>query len=384
MNKTKIIILLVGFLDILGIGIFIPTLPELAKYYEVSAHSISYAIVLYAFFSFLASPILGQLSDKYGRKSVLILCVLGTFIANLIMSISDIFIIFLVARMINGFTGGNISVLQSMLSDISTSKKDRMSNLGLIGALFGLGFIVGPILGSLLLPFSIKAPFWFMTGLAFFEFFIVIIFLKETNSNKVNKKIKLNPTSTLIKFLKEPKVNLFLVSFFMLILSFSMYQGMFPVYLNIKFGIPGNVVGYIMAGVGVMIAFNQSVLLKRFWLKYFQLKNLFLIINFSLFILFIILSLLNYFPAFISVFYIMVLFSGVVNPIYAGEIVESTNEHDRGEIMGVLASLQSISMFIGPSISGILIDKNISIFIGGALIIFINLIFLNKLYKLLK
>lgn len=384
MNKTKIIILLVWFLDILWIGIFIPTLPELAKYYEVSAHSISYAIVLYAFFSFLASPILWQLSDKYGRKSVLILCVLWTFIANLIMSISDIFIIFLVARMINWFTWWNISVLQSMLSDISTSKKDRMSNLWLIWALFWLWFIVWPILWSLLLPFSIKAPFWFMTWLAFFEFFIVIIFLKETNSNKVNKKIKLNPTSTLIKFLKEPKVNLFLVSFFMLILSFSMYQWMFPVYLNIKFWIPWNVVWYIMAWVWVMIAFNQSVLLKRFWLKYFQLKNLFLIINFSLFILFIILSLLNYFPAFISVFYIMVLFSWVVNPIYAWEIVESTNEHDRWEIMWVLASLQSISMFIWPSISWILIDKNISIFIWWALIIFINLIFLNKLYKLLK
>ncbi len=384
MNTIKIIILLVWFLDILWIGIFIPTLPELAKYYWINAHSISYAIVLYALFSFLSSPILWQLSDKYGRKSVLILCILWTFIANLIMSISDIFIIFIIARIINWFTWWNISVLQSMLSDISISKKDRMSNLWLIWALFWLWFIVWPILWSILLPFSIKAPFWFMTWLAVFEFFIVIIFLKETNNKKVNKKINYNPTKTLIKFLKIPNVNLFLVSFFMLILSFSMYQWMFPVYLNIKFWIPWNIIWYIMAWIWILIAFNQSVLLKRFWLKYFHLKNLFIIINFSLFILFIILSLINYFPAFLFVFYIMVLFSWVVNPIYVWEIVESTNEYDRWEIMWVLSSMQSISMFIWPSISWILIDKNISIFIWWALIIFINLIFLNKLYKLLK
>ena len=384
MNTIKIIILLVWFLDILWIGIFIPTLPELAKYYWINAHSISYAIVLYALFSFLSSPILWQLSDKYGRKSVLILCILWTFIANLIMSISDIFIIFIIARIINWFTWWNISVLQSMLSDISISKKDRMSNLWLIWALFWLWFIVWPILWSILLPFSIKAPFWFMTWLAVFEFFIVNIFLKETNNKKVNKKINYNPTKTLIKFLKIPNVNLFLVSFFMLILSFSMYQWMFPVYLNIKFWIPWNIIWYIMAWIWILIAFNQSVLLKRFWLKYFHLKNLFIIINFSLFILFIILSLINYFPAFLFVFYIMVLFSWVVNPIYVWEIVESTNEYDRWEIMWVLSSMQSISMFIWPSISWILIDKNISIFIWWALIIFINLIFLNKLYKLLK
>lgn len=384
MDKTKIIILLIWFLDILWIGIFVPTLPELAKYYEVSAHSISYAIVLYAFFSFLASPILGQLSDKYGRKIVLILCVIWTFIANLIMSLSEIFIVFLVARIINWFTWWNISVLQSMLSDISKTKQERMQNMGMIWALFWMWFIIWPILGSLLLPFSIKAPFWFMTILALIEIFIVLFFLEETNKNKVDKKININPTTTIIRFLKEPKVNLFLISFFILILSFSMYQWMFPVFLNEKFSIPWKMIWYIMAWVWLIIAFNQAFLLKKVWLKYFSLKNLFIIVNVVIFILFIILSFLNYFPIFIVVFYIMVLFAWIVNPIYAWEIVESTKEHDRWEIMWVLGSLQSISMFIWPSISWILIDKNISIFIWWALIIFINIIFLKKIYRLLK
>ncbi len=384
MDKTKIIILLIWFLDILWIGIFVPTLPELAKYYSVSAHSISYAIVLYAFFSFLASPILWQLSDKYGRKIILILCVIWTFLANLLMSLSEIFIVFLIARIINWFTWWNISVLQSMLSDISKTKQERMQNMGMIWALFWMWFIIWPILGSILLPFSIKAPFWFMTILALIETFIVLFFLEETNKNKVNKKININPTTTIIRFLKEPKINLFLISFFILILSFSMYQWMFPVFLNAKFSIPWNVIGYIMAWVWLIIAFNQAFLLKKVWLKYFSLKNLFIIVNIVIFLLFIVLSFLNYFPIFLVVFYIMVLFAWIVNPIYAWEIVESTEEHDRWEIMWVLGSLQSISMFIWPSISWILIDKDISIFIWWAFIVFINIIFLKKIYRLLK
>ncbi len=300
------------------------------------------------------------------------------------MSISEIFIIFLLARIINWFTWWNISVLQSMLSDISKTKEERMHNMGMIWALFWMWFIIWPILGSLLLPFSIKAPFWFMTILSLIESIVVLFLLEETNKNKVNKKINLNPTTTIIRFLKEPKINLFLTSFFILILSFSMYQWMFPVFLNAKFDIPWNIIWYIMAWVWIMIAFNQAFLLKKVWLKYFSLKNLFIIVNVAIFILFVILSFLNYFPIFLIVFYIMVLFAWVVNPIYAWEIVESTKEHDRWEIMWVLASLQSISMFIWPSVSWILIDKNISIFIWWAFIVFINIIFLRKIYKLLK
>lgn len=384
MNQTKIIILLVWFLDILSIGIFIPTLPELALYFQVSAHTISYAIVLYALFSFIAAPILGQLSDIYGRKKILLICIIGTFLSSLMMSLTSIFVLFLIARIINGFTGWNISILQSMFSDISKNKEERMNNLWMIGALIWMWFIIWPIVWSLLLPLSIKAPFWFMTALAFFESIIVFLFLKETNKNLVTKKINLNPFGSIIKYLQKPWVNILILSFFILILSFSMFQGMFPVFLYQEYGLSGQYSGYIMSGVWVIIAVNQMFLLKRFWLKYFKLKYLFLLINIAIFILFCILSMLNYLPVFLVVFYVMVLFTWLVSPIYSSEIVESTHEHDRWEIMWVLSSLQSVTMFIWPMIAGVLIDKNFSIFLWWALIMVINILLLWKIFKLLK
>lgn len=384
MDKIKIIILLIWFLDILWIGIFIPTLPDLAQYYWVSAHSISYAIVLYAFFSFFSSPILWQLSDKFWRRIVLIFCIIWTFVSSLIMSLSNIFIVFLLARIVNWFTGGNISVLQSMLSDISKTKEERMHNMWMIWALFWLGFIIWPVIWSFLLPFSIKAPFWFMTILAFIEMIIVILYLDETIKSKANKIIRLNPFWTILKYLKEDRVNLFISSFFILILSTSMYQWMFPVFLHAHFWIPWQVAWYIMSWVWLIVAFNQAFLLKKFWLKYFKLKNLFLLVNIWAFFLFLTLSFLTYFPAFLSTFYLLVLIFWLVAPIYSSEIVESTKEHDRWEIMWVLSSLQSVSMFIWPTIAWILIDKNISIFLWWAVILLLNLFFLGKIYKILK
>gem|GEM_PF-2245878 len=121
-------------------------------------------------------------------------------------------------------TGGNISVLQSIFSDVSTTKEERTHNLGLLGAIYGTAFIVGPIIGSLLLNFGIKAPFIVMTGLATLETYIVFFFLKETNMHRIAKSISINPFGSLWKFFNQPRVNLILSSFFIAVLSFSVYQ----------------------------------------------------------------------------------------------------------------------------------------------------------------
>ncbi|NUJ97161.1 MFS transporter [Candidatus Gracilibacteria bacterium] len=383
-DKNKLTIIIIGFLDVLSIGIFIPTLPDLITYYGVSAHMISYSIVAYGLFSFLSGPFLGQLSDRYGRKKILLLCVLGSFISSFFMSITSVFWAFLLGRIINGITGGNISIVQSMLSDISKTKEERLQNMGILGGLFGAGFIIGPIIGSLLLPFGVKAPFWFMTLFSLIEVFMLLLFLRETNENMVQKKIKVNPFGSIVKYLKNNEVKIFLISFFTLISSFSLYQGMLPVFLSKQYNLPGHTSGYVMSGIGLIIAINQAILLKKFWLKYFSLKKLFYISNIGIFIIFILLSIIKPLWLFLIVFFLLIFFQGIINPIYQGEIVENTHLHDRGEIMGVLSSLQSMSMFIGPLIGGFCIDKGISIFLLGSVIVFINILILSGLIKKIK
>lgn len=384
MDKNKLTIILVWFIDILAIWIFIPTLPELTKYYNVSAHSISYAIVLYAFFSFLVWPILWQLSDIYWRKKVLLLCIIWSFLSSLIMSISSLFIIFLIWRIINWITGWNISVIQSMLSDISKTKEERMHNMWILGWIFWTWFIIWPAIWWTLLHLWVKAPFWFMTWLAVLEIIMIIIFLKETNAHIATKKLNINPFSSILKYLKNPDVSIFLISFFTLTCSFALYQWMLPVYLSSHFNIPWTQSGYVMSWVWLMIAINQMFLLKKFWLKYFSLKQLFYITNISIFIIFLILWFVWNIYLFLSVFFVLVLFQWVVNPIYQSEIVETAHLQDRWEIMWVLWSLQSMSMFIWPFIWWILIDKNISIFLFWSIIVFVNILIITKLVNKLK
>jgi len=384
-SKIKLITLFIWFLDILAIGIFIPIMPELALYYNVSAVEISYSIALYALFSFFSWPILWQLSDKYGRKIILLLCIIWTFISTLMMTLSSLFIVFLISRILNWLTWWNISILQSILSDISKDKAERIKNMWFIWMLFWLGFIVWPIIWSLLIPLWVKAPFWLMVGLAFIEIFVILFFLTETNNNKNNtSKINKNPLSSIFRYLKTRDINLFIISFFILMAASSTYQWMFPMFLNKAYNISSEHIWYIMASMWFLVALNQWFLLKKFWLKNFELKHLFIIINIWLFVLFLFLAFINILPLFLLVFYIMILFSWVVNPIYSAEIVESTWENSRWEIMWVLSSLSFITMFIWPILAWILIDKNISIFIWWAILVWINLLFLPKLYKLLK
>ena len=378
MDRNKLTIILVWFIDVLWISIYLPTLPDLAVYYNVSAHTLSYAISAYALFSFIFWPILGQLSDIYWRKKILLLCIIWAFIANLVMTLSPIFLVFLIWRIIAWISWGNISIIQAMLWDISKDKKERMSNMWIIWWLFWLCFIIWPLIWSLLITmWWVKAPFWFLTAFSFIEILMIIFFLKETNYHTVEKKLKFNPFWNILNFFKHKEIWLFLISFFLLTLSFSMYQWMMPMYLSKHFGIPWNISWFILSWVWVMIVLNQLFLLKRFWLKYFTLKKLFIILNTWLFISFVILSFPLNFAIFLVFFAIIMLFQWPVMPVYQSEVVDFIDKWQRWEIMWVMASLQSMSMFFWPMLSWILIDKNISMFIVAAFIVFINL-FITK------
>ncbi len=383
--KTKLIILLIAFVDLLWIWIFVPILPELAKYFEVSAQSISFALVVYSFFSFIANPILWQLSDRYWRKIILFITVVWIFLSNLVISITDIFWIFLLARIVSWFVWWNVTILQSMLSDIAKNKKERMSNLWMIWAIFWLAFIIWPIFWSILINYWVKAPFIFITFLAMLSMFIIYFFLEETNTKKIkNRKIKINPIKNILWHLKNCNIRIYLISFFILMLSTSMFKWMIPLFLNEKFWVESTQVWYIMAWVWAIVFFSQMVLLKYFWLKFFNLKTLFMLVNIIIFILYISLSQMNSLVLFLWVFYILIIFTSIINPIYAWEIVDSTEESDRWWIMWVLTSLVSISMFIWPLISWTLIDYNINIFIWAVIITILNIIILPKLYRLSK
>jgi DHA1 family tetracycline resistance protein-like MFS transporter len=148
-NKRLFSIILVVFIDLLGYSLILPLLPYYAKTFNASQTVTGLLLASYSIMQLIGAPILGRLSDRFGRRPILLLCILGTTIGFLMMGLAATLWVLFVSRMLDGLTGGNFSVTQAYISDV-TNEKDRSKALGMTGAAFGLGFIIGPVAGGLL------------------------------------------------------------------------------------------------------------------------------------------------------------------------------------------------------------------------------------------
>ncbi|NBO17612.1 MAG: MFS transporter [Proteobacteria bacterium] len=210
MQKNFLIILLTVFIDFIGVGLVIPIFAPLflsssSSLFEPNTPEnlrnilLGVTLATFPFFQFFGAPILGALSDKFGRKKILFISLAGTFIGY-IMTVIGIshnnLVLILLSRMIDGFTGGNISVATSAISDIS-KPEDKTKNFGLLGAIFGICFILGPFLGGILSSsninenFNFSTPFLIAGALSFINLILVGTFFKETLSQKIEKTVTL-------------------------------------------------------------------------------------------------------------------------------------------------------------------------------------------------
>lgn len=379
MNKTKLIIVLVGLLDVMWIGFVIPTLPDLVKLYWVSDHLISYWITVYAFCAFMAWPLLWQLSDIYGRKKILLICVIGSFLSSIVIAATPIYLFFLLGRMINGITGWNISILQAIISDISKTPQERKVNMWLIWSIFWIWFIIGPLMWWILLRYWALAPYRWMVVLSFIEILVIHYFYTETNEHMIAKTIKYNPFGRIFKYLKKPEINLYIISMLIIMCSFWVYQWVLPLFMHKVYHFSWEQSWYLMAGLGLTMVFNQVFLLKNFWLKKFSLNQLLYIINIWLVVFFWLIAITKDLNLFLMLFFFLVSIQTLVAPVYNWEIIEHTDVHSRWEVMWVLSSVQSLSMFIWPLIWGYLLAVNLSIFDFSAILIFVSLILVVKI-----
>src|SRR5882724_1852461 len=179
-NRSSLLLIFTTvFIDLIGFGIVIPVLPIYAEKFHASPLTIGFLLASFSLFQFFATPVLGRLSDKYGRRPILFLSLAGTSVAFLTMGLATSLWLLFAARILDGITGGNISTAQAYIADITTPE-NRAKGLGMIGAAFGLGFIVGPALGGLLSDFSYTAPFFFASALAAANAILLYFRLPET------------------------------------------------------------------------------------------------------------------------------------------------------------------------------------------------------------
>jgi DHA1 family tetracycline resistance protein-like MFS transporter len=360
MLKTKLLILLTVFIDIVGMGIVIPILPFYVERYSSSPILITSLFAVYAFCSFFSAPVIGAVSDRIGRRPMLIASIFSTALGWFVFAAAPNIVFLFIGRIIDGIMAGNFPIAQSYLSDIAKDDKERSANLGLIGAVFGVALIIGPFLGGVMAQLGHTVPFWFVGGLALFNAIVAIFTLPETHSGVPTSRISINPFSPLVRALRDIKLRSNYFAWFLFGMAISCYQAVFALFLRDIFHFDELLGGIMFGLVGVVIVINQALAMKHFWLKYFKEP----VLELGMLLIFAIGFLLLSTTVF-AIFCIALLFTtfgqSVLRVVMTSQVVGYTPSTRRGEVLGIMSSVTSLSMTISPLISGFLYGKNPSI-----------------------
>ncbi len=379
--SPKIIILSTVFLDVLGVGLIIPILPYYVESFNVPDIVVTLLFAVFSLCAFFSAPILGMVSDRKGRRPVLILSLASSALGWIIFAFSKTIWGLFLGRIIDGSAAGNISTAQNYLVDISKDNKERLHNLGLIGAIFGVAFIVGPLVGGVLSGISMKMPFIVVGLLATVNTILAYFFLPETNHNRNTGKISLNPFTPIIKAWKNKTVLPLYISWLLFGIAVSLNQSIFALYITKVFSWTVVAAGFIMAFIGVIISLNQAFFLRKVWLKYFK-ESVLMIWLWLPFAFGYLVMALPFKVAFVLGLVITAFGQSTMRVVMNSQIIGFSDKKEQGEMMGILASIMSLSMILGPLIGGAIYTIGAALpYALAGVILFITFIFVYKTYK---
>src|SRR5215510_12858184 len=266
-RSPLIVIFTTVFIDLVGFGIVIPVLPFYAEgtVFNATPRTVGLLFASYSMMQLIFSPILGRMSDKYGRRPILFVSIIGTGIGFLLLGFATTLWMLFAGRILDGITGGNISTAQAYIADITTSE-NRAKGMGLIGAAFGLGFIFGPAIGGILSRWGIQVPFYFAAGLCFANAVLLYFRLPETVTRDHPARQSAaggRSFSQLIEALKQPKLAFVLFVYFLFVVAFSIMTTSFSLYTMFRFGYNAQHTGYLFAYVGLIAVIIQGGLIGR-------------------------------------------------------------------------------------------------------------------------
>jgi DHA1 family tetracycline resistance protein-like MFS transporter len=254
-TRPLVIIFLTIFVNLVGFGIIIPLLPFYAERFGASPLTIGLLFAVYSACQLVASPALGDLSDRYGRRPVLIFSLVGTVISFVMMALAHSIAVLFAARVIDGLSGGNISTARAYVADV-TEPQDRARAYGLIGAAFGLGFIMGPALSGLLAGYSYTAPVWVAAGVTLVATVMAWLWLPETRHQAAAGTGM--PFRNLAEMMRRPGLRRMLWIDFIYWFAFAIFQTTFALFVARRFGFGVSQTGYFFAAFGVLGAVIQG------------------------------------------------------------------------------------------------------------------------------
>jgi DHA1 family tetracycline resistance protein-like MFS transporter len=347
-------ILVVVFIDVLGIGLAMPVLPMLIGDYTPSRDLQSYwygvLVVVYGLMQFFCAPLLGALSDRFGRRPVILASIFGLGLHYLLLALAPSLWFMLIARVIGGVTGASFSVANAYASDVS-SAEGRARSFGLIGAAFGLGFIFGPVIGGLLGSIDLHLPFYVAAGLALVNGLYGVFVVPESLPGDRRARFDLkraNPFAALLALSRHREVGRLVVVFALVVLAQLILQTTWVLFTHFRFGWGPRENGFALFWVGLVAAVVQGVMLGRLLRRFGEVRLALLGLSVGT----IAYLLYGLAPQGWMMYAIIIgnFISFAVGPALQGIVSNAVGPREQGVTMGALNSIQSIMFVVAPAI----------------------------------
>jgi len=348
-NKSSLLLIFLAvFIDLIGFGILIPILPTIAvRNFQASDFQIGLLVAVFSFVQFIFNPFFGSVSDKKGRKPIIVICLLLSSLSYIIFSFAGSYLVLFISRIIAGLGGSSISVAQAYIADITT-KENRSRGMGLIGAAFALGFVFGPLIGGFLSKYGIDVIGYTGASFSFIAFLVTWFLLPESLKEKSEKR-----TPSFLNFkafaevLRRPAIGIVIIVFFIITFSMSNIFGTFSLLGYKDYHLNDMQIGVLFGIMGIFSAFSQTGLIHILSKRYKEIT----IISLGAFLLLISMILMpnsNGYTMLGIVSGVFTLGTGLLIPTSLSLLSKVTPDNEQGAILGINQSISALARVLGP------------------------------------
>ena len=348
-----IFIVITVMLDSVGVGLIMPVMPDLIR--SINGGTISEAAVwggllafIYAFMQFLFGPTVGNLSDRFGRRPVLLFSLVVMSFSYLVFGLAQAIWLLFASRMLTGITGATFATANAYMADI-TPKEKRASSFGLVGAAFGVGFILGPAIGGLLGELGARAPFYAASAVALTNALLGYFVLPETLKRENRRAFdfsRINPFRAIMRIRLVPAVGPLVLILFIFSVSQNVYASVWVYFTQLQFGFTAGMVGFSLAIFGLCMALVQGGLIRVVIPRFGEMKTA--QIGFAINTVVMMIAAFISSQVFLFVLMPFMALGVIVSPALQGLMSKEISVDRQGELQGVLASVQGLAMIISP------------------------------------